>query len=73
MKDNDEMFCYAIAKFANDVRNKIDGEQMVRVEFSITTVDLSTGKEKVREMLTENSTGMNMTGKATKFKESTTK
>lgn len=73
MKDNDEMFCYAIAQFGQEVRNHLEGEQMVRVEFTITTVDLSTGEEKVRNMLTENSTGMKMTGKKTKFKESTTK
>lgn len=67
MKDNDEMFCYAISHFGQEVSNHIEGEQMVRVEFTITTVDLSTGKEKVRSMLTENSTGMKMTGKESKF------
>ncbi len=73
MKDNDEMFCYAISHFAQEVRKHIDGEQMVRVEFTITTVDLKNGEEKVRNMLTESSIGMEMTGKKTKFKESTTK
>lgn len=73
MKDNDEIFCYAIAQFGRDVGDEIEGEQMVRVEFTITTVDLSTGKEKVRKMLTESSKGMKMTGNKTKFKQELTK
>lgn len=58
--DNDFIIAGKIGMAFMKAGHELKGEQTVRLEYKVITIDLETGKEKVREMWSDCSKGQEM-------------